>query len=173
MSTFTASIPKQEQEDLTQALDWLTSILGGRLVSVVLYGSRARRDHHRYSDYDLLVIAEGLPDDLNQRCDFFQRRRSGLRANASLVSASPELFESHLPALYLDIALDGVVLYDPRGYAQQKIARLRQIIEEAGLYRKPVPDAGFIWKWRDPPPPGRWAIEWDTGLIRDVTRRAG
>lgn len=167
-----ATLDLEEQQDLHQALDWLKSILVDRLIAVVLYGSRARRDHRLDSDYDLLVIAEGLPEDIVERDRFFWERRAALAARVNLVAKSPELFEGYLPALYLDIALDGQILYDPRGYAQEKLARLRHIIEEAGLYREPIPGAGFLWDWHDPPPPGRWAIEWETGLIRDVTQHA-
>lgn len=156
-----------------EIVDWLKSFLGARLVAVILYGSRARREDRPDSDYDVLVIARDLPDDLVERSRFFQPYRARLGLRVDLIAKSPQLFESYLPAVYLDIALDGVVLYDPSGYAQEKLTRLREIIDEAGLYRKAVPGAGFIWKWLDPPPPGKWAVEWDTGLVRDITRRAG
>jgi hypothetical protein len=29
----------------------------------------------------------------------------------------------------------GIILYDPEGYMASKLARIREIIEEAGLYR--------------------------------------
>jgi hypothetical protein len=61
--------------------------------------------------------------------------------------------------MYLDIALDGEVLFDPQGYAAQRLAALRQIIERAGLYRERTP-AGYLWRWRNPPS-GRWSIEWE------------
>lgn len=163
---------QEEQRELDNAVAWLKSILGGRLVAVVLYGSRARRDHRPGSDYDLLVIAEDLPDDIIERDRFFYQRRGALSALISLVAKSPQLFERHLPSLYLDIAIDGKILYDPQGYAEKKLARIRDIIEDAGLYREAIPDAGFLWDWQELPPPGWWSIEWDTGFIRDVRQRA-
>ncbi len=161
-----------EQVDLTQVLDWLKSILGSRLVSVVLFGSRARRDHRPGSDYDVLVIANGLPDDFVERDRFFYERRRGRGLpRLGLVAKSPQLFESYLASLYLDIAIDGIILYDPRGYAATKLARIRELIKEAGLFREAVPDAGFLWDWEELPPPGRWSLEWD-GFIRDVSKHA-
>src|SRR4051794_206433 len=47
-----------------QAVSALQAALGDRLVAVVLFGSRARGDAHLDSDWDLLVLAEGLPEGL-------------------------------------------------------------------------------------------------------------
>src|SRR5438067_1079517 len=49
-----------------QILDQVTAVLhkhyGGRLSKVVLFGSRARRDHAPDSDYDILVVLKGEVD---------------------------------------------------------------------------------------------------------------
>jgi len=42
-------------------------LLGKQLVSVVLYGSRARGDARPDSDFDLLIIAASLPDEKQRR----------------------------------------------------------------------------------------------------------
>ena len=142
-----------------QAVEWLRALLGDRLIAVVLYGSRARGDHHPYSDWDLLVIAEGLPQDVWERARFFTG--APILGQLQCMAKTPEEFESYLPAVYLDIGLDGQVLFDPGGYAAERLAKLHRIIAAAGLYREAVPGAGFIWDWDDPPPPGKWTNEWD------------
>lgn len=38
-----------------------------------------------------------------------------------------------MPSLFLDIALDGVVLCDPEGYASERLESLRKLIEKKGL----------------------------------------
>jgi predicted nucleotidyltransferase len=38
-------------------------LFDGRLVSVVLFGSRARGTAHFHSDFDLLIVARALPDE--------------------------------------------------------------------------------------------------------------
>jgi len=42
-------------------LDKLLFLLGDNLVSIAVYGSVARRQMRKYSDIDLIVIANSLP----------------------------------------------------------------------------------------------------------------
>src|SRR5579875_1660192 len=59
----------------------------------------------------------------------------------------------------LVITLDGQILYDPTGYAAQRLAQLRRLIEQAGLYRERTP-AGDVWRWQAPPR-GPWVMSWE------------
>jgi len=134
--------------------------LGDRLLAVILFGSWARGEGTSSSDWDILVVAEGLPDRI------FERRvlllgllPPRLRGVVSLLAKTPQEFGANLPSLYLDIALDGQVVYDRRGYAVEKIAALRQVIERAGLHRERT-SAGDVWRWRTEPV-GAWALQWE------------
>lgn len=139
----------------------LRSELGDRLVAVVLFGSRARGDALPESDWDLLVIAKGLPQHPFDRHVLLKRLLpADLRGEISILAKTPEEFESSLPALYLDVALDGRILYDPRGYAADRMGTLRRMIDEAGLYRERTA-AGDVWQWRNPPL-GPWSLDWGT-----------
>jgi hypothetical protein len=80
------------------------------------------------------------------------------RGALSILAKTPAEFETGVPSLYLDIATDGTILYDPRGYAEERLAFLRRRIEEAGLFRVRTA-AGDVWEWRDPPS-GPWRLEW-------------
>ena len=59
---------------LTQLVDRLTKALGGRLVSVVLYGSAAAGEHHAaFSDYNVLAVVSVLtPRELAAVADAFR-----------------------------------------------------------------------------------------------------
>ncbi|MBI2934137.1 MAG: hypothetical protein HYY29_01065 [Chloroflexi bacterium] len=72
-------------------------------------------------------------------------------------------FESSLRPLYLDIAIDGQILFDTAGYMQEKLNRISEIIREAGLHRVRV-DGELMWEWLRPVKPGAWELEWG-GLV--------
>ena len=151
------------EELLDRVVEALKRQMGHRLVAVVLFGSRARGEAQEGSDWDLLVLAHDLPPRL------FQRHRSlkqmlppAERGRISLLAKTPQEFEASLPALYLDIALDGIVLYDPDSYAQEKLARLRTLIDEKGLRRERV-GRDMAWRWQEFPGFG-WALEWEGAL---------
>lgn len=149
-----------EQETPAQAVTALQTALTDRLVAVVLFGSRARGVAHEASDWDLLIIAEGLPERPFDRRFFLKRLLPpGCGEAVSLLARTPKEFESHLPSLYLDIALDGQILYDPHGYAAERLSTLRRLIERLGLYRERT-EAGDLWRWQKEPA-GLWALEWE------------
>jgi hypothetical protein len=77
----------------------------------------------------------------------------------SLLAKTPQEFEASLPALYLDIALDGIVLFDPDHYIADKLVILRHLIGEKGLRRERA-GQDLVWRWREFPGFG-WAVEWE------------
>lgn len=90
--------------------------LEGDLVAAVLFGSRARGEACEGSDWDILVIARRLPERTLERAIRLKRMLpTDYRGEVSLLAKTPEEFISNLPDLYLDIALDGIVLYDADG----------------------------------------------------------
>jgi predicted nucleotidyltransferase len=148
---------------LSEVIEGLKETLTGCLVAVVLFGSRARGDAHEESDWDILVIAHDLPDRPFRRHIFLKAQLPPkCRAAVSLLAKTPEEFEASLPALYLDIALDGIVLYDPHGYMQAKLTRLQTLIRKKGLRREKI-EGSFAWQW-DKFPGFGWSIEWDAEM---------
>lgn len=145
---------------LVPVVDALRSALGEQLIAVVLFGSRARGEADETSDWDVLLIAEDLPAGRLKR--HFALKRAlppDWRGQIALLAKTRAEFEARLPALYLDIAQDGIILYDPRGYAADKLARIRQRQAEAGLQRQRRGD-DWVWTWTTPPA-GPWRVEWE------------
>jgi predicted nucleotidyltransferase len=58
---------EQKQETLREVVEALHQGLGNNLVAVVLFGSQARGEATEVSDWDLLVLAHGLPSIPLQR----------------------------------------------------------------------------------------------------------
>ena len=142
-----------------RVVEALTTALAGRLVAVVLFGSRARGEASETSDWDFLVIAEGLPAKVFDRNLYLKQLLPPERRGCvSLLAKTPEQFRGSVSSLYLDIALDGQILYDPRGLAHERLRGLRRRREQLGLHRERTPE-GFDWRW-ETPPAGPWPLSW-------------
>jgi hypothetical protein len=126
----------------------------------VLFGSRARGDAGSSSDYDLFLVIDHLPLRPIERQRFLITRTGSTRG-ISIIAKSRQEFEAAFPSLYLDLALDGNMLYDKEGYMTAHLARIRELTTAAGLVRERRPH-GFTWKWKRPPR-ARWRVDW-TGV---------
>jgi predicted nucleotidyltransferase len=134
--------------------------LGPNLVAIVLFGSRARGDHRPDSDWDLLVIADRLPQKPFQRHLYLKRLLPLMwRGQVSVLAKTPAELEANLTSLLLDVALDGIILYDTDAYIARRLAHVQHLLAEKGLYRVQV-GRDLTWQWREFP--GRdWSIEWE------------
>jgi predicted nucleotidyltransferase len=89
----------EEQEAiLFQLVTALQEGIEERLVTVVLYGSRARNQARKASDWDLFVIATDLPARLRERHILFKRILPAVyRGAVSLLAKTPQKFEKKFP----------------------------------------------------------------------------
>ena len=144
---------------LTEVREGLRSGLAGRLWGLVLFGSAARGEAREGSDWDLLLVADELPEGFLERHRFLRALLpSACRGRVSFIAKSRAEFEAGFPSYYLDVALDGIVLLDRDRYTEGKLQRILDLMREAGLRRRRVP-AGFVWEW-ERPPAGAWRIDW-------------
>jgi len=152
---------RRDGETTSRAVGALQEALGEGLLAVVLFGSRARGDAGETSDWDLLVIAEDLPQRLLERQQLLgQTLFKACDGAISVLAKTPQEFEASVPSLYLDIALDGRILYDPQGYAAERLAAVRRLIKRLGLYREST-EAGDLWRW-EREPAAAWALRWES-----------
>lgn len=152
--------PENLKIALQDVIDTLRSRLGNQLVALVLYGSQARGDANENSDWDILLIAHRLPEKTWERHLLLkQALPDAWRARVTILAKTPAEFTARLPALYLDIALDGVILYDTEAYADQQLKRLRALITQHGLQRQQQARE-MSWRWAQFPG-YPWALEWE------------
>lgn len=135
------------------------SQLGEDLISLVLFGSQARGESSGRSDWDIFLLAESLPDHPFERQIFLRKMiPKELPFQVSIYSKTVKEFERDFPAIYLDIATDGIILFDKDRYAQNKLHRIKEIIQEADL-RRIRRFGSLIWRWEGQPEIG-WGIDW-------------
>ncbi len=134
--------------------------LGNDLVAVVLFGSRARGEAGEGSDWDVLVVASNLPERILKRTVYLKRMLpDSFRGEVSLLAKTPEEFTAGLPELYLDIAVDGVILHDTDEYMAKRLRFLRALIRSKGL-RREKDGRNLIWNWNGAPGSDS-SLEWE------------
>lgn len=142
-------------------IDALKQALSDNLVAVVLFGSRARGEADENSDWDLLVIARHLPEKPFKRHLYLKKMLPDIwRGQVAILAKTPEEFEAYLPSLFLDIALDGSILYDSDGYIADRLNRVQRLIQRYGLQREQS-GTELIWRWQSFPG-FDWSLEWET-----------
>jgi hypothetical protein len=130
---------------LERLLEALQARLGGLLVSLVLYGSRARGTHRSESDIDVLVVVRDLPRarvarhevlrPLKQEVDVAYRHATGCGPPyLSYLVKTPEEAAYHSP-LYLDMTEDAVLVYDRDGFFGSVLDAMRRRMASLGSTR--------------------------------------
>jgi len=134
--------------------------MGDNLISIVLFGSRARGETKETSDCDLFIIAKELPAKPFKRVLFIRDALKGrFDEKICIIARTPKEVLSDFPPLYLNLALDGIILFDKDDFFKNLQGKIRNIIRQAGLQRK-RDNGEFYWEWQNPPQKG-WEITWN------------
>ncbi len=142
---------------LEDYVSYLLNHFGDRLRSVCLFGSVARGEATPESDIDVLVVAEGLPQDLGSRFretnwihmklkkteSYRSLRARGRNCLISDIPLTPEEVDKHPPIL-LDMVDDGIILYDRDDFLKNVLRRLSERLKELGA-KKVKTEKGHYW----------------------------
>jgi predicted nucleotidyltransferase len=143
--------------DLNRYVRLLVERLGEDLVSVVLFGSRARGAGKPGSDVDLLIVARSLPRDRWDRCrpllDIAREVSPDFGQLISLIVRTPEEAGKTKP-YYLGMLSAHELLYDRDGFFAGVLARLRQRLQELGSRRYVDADGYEYWDLKPDWKPG-------------------
>ncbi len=128
--------PISKAEEASPVVSEIRRLLGNTLVGVVLFGSVARGESREGSDIDLLIV---LSQDqaLGRKLYATWDERFGVNQQ------SPHFV--HIPgtaadagSLWLETAVEGVILYDRDGSVSRFLGRIRRLIASGKLKRRSV-----------------------------------
>jgi len=123
---------------------------GDRLQAVVLFGSHAREEAAKLSDVDFFIVVRGLPTDpVERRLDVYDSltpivRR--FRIDVSVIEMDEREIGKSLTPLLVNIAHEGLILYDKNGRIATFFERLREAVKRAGLVRFRTSDGKYGWR---------------------------
>jgi predicted nucleotidyltransferase len=151
--------PKRRSQELDSMVHALHANLGESLWALVLFGSAARGEARNSSDLDVFIVADSLPHRFSARGRLLRSLiPKAIVGRISFIAKTRDEFEQGFPSYYLDLALDGVILFDRDRYMAWRFERIRSLIQDAGLIRLRT-QYGFFWRWAKPPA-GPWRIDW-------------
>jgi hypothetical protein len=150
---------------IAEFVEGLREVYGGRLMTVALFGSRARGDQRPGSDVDLLVIADGMPPSYTDR--LAEIRALIDRTNRELARVAPadpppclsvvlkDRAEGafHAP-LYLDLTEDARLLVDRDGFFAGILTDVRARMAELGSRRIWLGQDRWYWDLKPDSRPG-------------------
>lgn len=127
-----------DQKELITVFSRKIQKLPHRIVAAILFGSWAKGNAREDSDVDLLIVVENVHPERRKRIPDITRLKRTLALDLPLDillmtrRECQDNFRSHNP-LFLDIATEGVILFDPDGFLQNLISETRAYIRERNL----------------------------------------
>lgn len=128
---------------LPQGFDWLQDILSSipklnlEIEGIILFGSAARGDFTEKSDIDLLIVLNktaSLSTELYRKWDeiFKDRIFNKISPQFVILPHNPKTVGS----LWLEAAIDGIILYDAKDNIRKTIQNIRLFIAAGEVKRK-------------------------------------
>ncbi len=126
-----------------------TKVFNCSLISLVLYGSYARREARSDSDIDVLLVVEDELSDrmkVHKMVDEVEEILEGLYSALAKKNYHPVLSPYILTRsqarifrpIYLDLVFDARILYDRDGFMTKVLNRVRKVLEKVGVERRRV-----------------------------------
>jgi len=123
--------------DLARVLE--TARFPFALCGALIFGSMVRRSSNADSDIDLMVVAKGINPKFHRRGDeIFLIKKSLPFLPLDILLFTPDEarnnFENHNP-LFLDIAEDGIILFDHNNFLHELTTCTKDYIRGKGIIR--------------------------------------
>lgn len=130
----------------SQTIKILQNKFGQSLKAIILFGSTARNESTKSSDIDLLVVLKS-DTPINRKlytwwCDNEIKSEKPINLHFCTV---PDSVRS-VGSLWLEVAIDGHILFEEGSTVSQKIKKIYQLIED-GIVQKYYSHGHPYWKW--------------------------
>ena len=136
-------------EGAAEAVRRVTELMGEALVGIAVFGSWARGEPADTSDVDVLIVIDGdvpITRHLYRRWDEAPVAWDGRPVDPHFVHLLPQ---RRTPSgLWAEVAIDGIVLHDPRHRLFPQLAAVRCALAEGRLRRRTVHGVGY---WAEEP----------------------
>jgi predicted nucleotidyltransferase len=156
---FNMYIEKRIPKLLKKYVQILKNDFNENLISVVLFGSAARKTMKQNSDIDILLVIDPLPKSAFKRIEIIRESESKL-SNAPeyiyfakfhaygspfnyVIFDRQEAMKNHY--LYLDLIDEAIVFYDKGNFFIRKLREFKKRITQLGAKRFYLPDGTWYW----------------------------
>ncbi len=143
------------QKYIAKLLDRIVRQYSDNLVSLVIFGSYARKENRITSDLDLLIILKDAGSRSGRIREFIERVEMPLEELAQrligegiFMEVSPIILSTaearYFNPLYLDILDHNIIVFDRDGFFKKTMDRVREKANEWGSYKEHF---GNRWAW--------------------------
>ena len=136
----------------------LRAAFGDRLKTVVLFGSRARKQAKKNTDHDIFIVIEDLTERPLERQKQIRSAIWDVPLRINTIAKTPEEVQKNLTALLLDVCVDGICLYG-KDYFEPYRNKALAALEHSGLKRHWIGKEGY-WRFEKFPIKD-WELTWE------------
>jgi len=136
----------------------LRAAFGDRLKTVVLFGSRARKQAKKNTDHDIFIVIEDLTERPLERQKQIRSAIWDVPLRINTIAKTPEEVKKNLTTLLLDVCVDGICLYG-KDYFEPYRNKALAALEHSGLKRHWIGKEGY-WRFEKFPIKD-WELTWE------------
>ena len=146
---------KLQEEYIKKLIERIKDHYKDNLVSIVIFGSYARKENKPKSDIDILIVLERARKMRERIEDFVEN------VEIPLEDIALELFEkgisseispiiltkeeaSYFNPIYLDMTQSCIIIYDKENFMKELLKKVEEKMKEWGSYKEKVDDT-WIW----------------------------
>ncbi len=139
-------------------IDSLMNAMGSRLKTVVLFGSRAKKQAKEDSDHDIFLVIKNLSTKTLERQKQIRTAIWDVPLRINTIAKTPEELKKNLTPLILEVCVDGICLYG-ESYFEPYRKKALDALKNSGLKRKHI---GQEWYWHFERIPNKeWELTWE------------